>query len=658
MRDTGPGIPPVELPLVFERFHRVKGTEGRTHEGSGIGLALVRDLVLLHGGSIGAESVLGVGSAFTVTIPQGKSHLPADRIGANRSLASTALGAAPYVEEAKSWLPAAARSGRPTADDELRPEHVQASTSQPSPPGHSDSASRPRILWADDNADMRDYVGRLLADRFDVEAVANGREALDAAQRQLPDLVLSDVMMPGLDGFGLLRELRADERTRTLPVVLLSARAGDEARVEGLVAGADDYLMKPFSARELLTVVGAQIAMARMRRETEAQLRQARKMEALGTLTGGVAHEFNNILSAIIGFTELLAGHAAKGSRDERHLARIMEASIRGRDIVRQLLTFMRKTEQEKKPLRLSSIVKETVKFLRASTPSTIDIRVDVKSESGVILGDPVQIQQVLMNLCTNAAFAMREKGGSLDIALSDFSVSPSSRDPQDIEPGLYIKLTVRDTGSGIAPEIIDKIFDPFFTTKEVGEGTGLGLSVVHGIVKQHDGYITVESEPGKGSTFTVYFPKTAKGSATASVSHEALPTGSERILFVDDEEALVEMGEDILTELGYEVTSRMNGKEALALLKEDPSRFDLVITDQTMPEMTGVELAKEVLALRADLPIIMCTGFSHLVDADKANALGIPAFAMKPLTKAEIAKTIRKVLDEQVRLHPSSGYR
>jgi CheY-like chemotaxis protein len=263
-------------------------------------------------------------------------------------------------------------------------------------------------------------------------------------------------------------------------------------------------------------------------------------------------------------------------------------------------------------------------------------------------MGDPTQVQQVLMNLCTNAAYAMREKGGVLDIELSDFSVARSDGDPHGIEPGLYMKLSVRDTGSGIPHDIIDRVFDPFFTTKKPGEGTGLGLSVVHGIVKQSDGYITVKSKPGKGSVFTVYLPKIAGEAETKAPADGAIPTGSERILFVDDEEALVEMGEDILAELGYEVTSRLSSKEALALLKIDPSRFDLVITDQTMPEMTGLELAKEILTIRPGLPIIMCTGFSYAVDADKARAAGIRAFAMKPLTKREIAKTIRKVLNEQ----------
>jgi signal transduction histidine kinase len=249
-------------------------------------------------------------------------------------------------------------------------------------------------------------------------------------------------------------------------------------------------------------------------------------MEALGALTGGIAHDFNNILAAMMGFTEMVRDHMARDSRYKHYLDRVMEAGLRGRELIRQMLTFIRKTEQEKKPLKLSGIVKETVKFLRASTPSTINIKVDVRSESGLILGDPVQIQRVLMNLCSNAAFAMRERGGVLDIGLSEFALSPSNGDSQGIEAGAYMRLMARDTGSGIAPEIIDRVFDPFFTTKELGEATGLGLSVVHGIVNQAGGSVTVESEPGKGSTFTVYFPKIAEGSVPAAVSHEALPTG------------------------------------------------------------------------------------------------------------------------------------
>ena len=262
------------------------------------------------------------------------------------------------------------------------------------------------------------------------------------------------------------------------------------------------------------------------RAKTEEQLRQAQKMEALGTMSGGIAHDFNNLLAAIIGFTELVAGHAEKGSRDERHLARIMESSLRGRDLVQPDAHLLRKAEQEKKPLILSSIVKETVKLVRATTPTTISIRVDTLGESGLILADATQMQQVLMNLCTNAAYAMREKGGSLDIDLNDFSVSSSDGNPHGIAPGRYVRLTVRDTGAGMSPDIMEKIFDPFFTTKKLGEGTGLGLSVVHGIVKQHDGHITVESEPGKGYHLHRIFPSDRRRTRSRCAQRRRDPHG------------------------------------------------------------------------------------------------------------------------------------
>ncbi len=353
------------------------------------------------------------------------------------------------------------------------------------------------------------------------------------------------------------------------------------------------------------------------------------------------------MLASIIGFTEMIKDHTPDGSREHRHALRVLEAGIRGRDLVRQMLMFSRQTEQEKKPLRLSSIVKESAKLLRASIPSTVSIRVVIKSESGVILGDPTQVSQVLMNLATNAAYAMRDKGGTLDIELSDFSVSPTNGDPHGIEPGLYMRLTVRDTGAGIPAEIADRIFDPFFTTKKIGEGTGLGLSVVLGIVKQVSGYVTVDSAPGEGSTFSVYFPKIVEEPVVqGAAGDETAPAGKESILFVDDEEALVEMGEELLAELGYEVTSRAGSREALALFRLDPSRFDLVITDQTMPDMTGVQLASELLSIRPDIPVILCTGFSHTASEESVRAAGIKGFVMKPLTKRELAKTLRKVLD------------
>ncbi len=440
-----------------------------------------------------------------------------------------------------------------------------------------------------------------------------------------------------------------DAGGRTTGVVLVFRDVSERRRVEKTLGIARVELEQRVLERtaELQQAYDKLMQETRERERVEAELRQAQKMEALGTLTGGIAHDFNNMLAAIIGFTEIAKDKLPSDSKVQQQLARVLEAGIRGRELVRRLLTFSRRTEQEKKPLSLSSIVKETATLLRASLPATISIRVDGNRESGFILADPVQIQQVVMNLCTNSAHAMREKGGTLDVEVCDFSLSPSGGNSQGIKPGLYVKLTVRDTGTGIPPDIIGKIFNPFFTTKGPGEGTGLGLSVVDGIVRQHDGYITVESEPGKGSVFIVYLPKVAETAPSESAGDDVIPAGHERVLFIDDEEPLAEMGRQLLEKLGYSVTTRTSSTDALAALRRDPAAYDLIITDETMPEMTGMEFAKEVLALRPDMPVILCTGFSHRVDADQAKAAGIRGFALKPMTKAETAKIIRKVLDE-----------
>ncbi len=384
------------------------------------------------------------------------------------------------------------------------------------------------------------------------------------------------------------------------------------------------------------------------RQRAEAQLRQAQKMEAVGTLAGGIAHDFNNILAAIIGFSEIARDKLPEGSSVRSHMERVFVAGIRGRDLVKQILTFSRRAEQEKRKLKLAPMVEETLKLLRASLPATIDIRTSLKSEAGPVLADPTQMQQVLMNLCTNAAHAMRLKGGIIAIDLDGFSVSPSDSAPDPLmNPGLYTKLSVTDTGEGISAGTIEHIFDPFFTTKSVGEGTGLGLSVVHGIVKQHDGYVTVESEPDKGSTFSVYLPTMLEEGPDDSEDRDSsVPRGHEKILFVDDEEDLAMMADEMLTNLGYDVIAKTEAREALALFKLDPSLFDLVITDQTMPGITGSELVKEILSIRTDMPIIMCTGYSPLMDSDRATEAGVRGFVMKPLTRKEMAHAVRKALD------------
>jgi PAS domain S-box-containing protein len=382
----------------------------------------------------------------------------------------------------------------------------------------------------------------------------------------------------------------------------------------------------------------------------EKELRQAQKMEAIGTLAGGIAHDFNNILTAVMGFTEMALSKVPEGRPARRDLERVLDAGARATDLVRQILTFSRPTELERKPIAVAPLVKEALKLLRSSLPTTIDIQQDIviSREEGVVLGDPTEIHQVLMNLCTNAAHAMRAKGGKLSVELAAAVADASlvSRYP-DLRPGPYVRLTVSDTGHGIDAAVMERIFDPYFTTKEPGEGTGLGLSVVQGIVKSYGGAITVDSKPGKGSTFHVFLPRIEEVIAPEAGSVELPATGDERILFVDDEKALVDLGEQMLAALGYRVTAKTSSAEALETFRAQPDAFDLVITDMTMPAPTGMELAKELMAIRPDIPIILCTGFRDLVDGKQCKAIGVRELLLKPYLRTDLARTIRKVLDQ-----------
>jgi PAS domain S-box-containing protein len=380
----------------------------------------------------------------------------------------------------------------------------------------------------------------------------------------------------------------------------------------------------------------------------EDKLRQAQKMEAIGTLAGGIAHDFNNILSAIIGYTELAEYEVPEGSKTRKNLREVLNAGRRARDLVKQILAFSRQGEQERKPLQVSHIIKETLKLLRASLPTTIEIRQFIENETGIIEADPTQLHQLLMNLCTNAAHAMNNNGGILEVGIRDVEVGREDRGSAflNVPHGTYVMLTVRDTGHGMSVEVLNRIFDPYFTTKEKGDGTGLGLAVVHGIVKSHGGAITVYSEEGKGSTFNVYFPAIKKKVVQNEAKPELLFTGHQRILFVDDELPLVDIGKKMLEHLGHKVIIRTSSLEALEAFRSSPDKFDLVITDKTMPQMTGFDLAKELKRIRPDVPIILCTGFSDTTDVDKAKAVGVSGLVMKPIVTSEMAETIRRVLE------------
>ena len=377
----------------------------------------------------------------------------------------------------------------------------------------------------------------------------------------------------------------------------------------------------------------------------ESQLQQAQKMEAIGTLAGGIAHDFNNILSAVIGYTELSLNEAEKESTLYQNLQEVFQASGRAKDLVKQILTFSRQAEKERKPVQVKLICKEAIKFLRASIPTYIKIRQKIDSDS-LVMADPTQIHQVLMNLCTNAGHAMGEKGGVLEVKLTDAKLEAGvSAQFPELKPGPYLELAVSDTGHGIPADIIDRIFDPFFTTKGKGEGTGMGLSVVHGIVGSCGGAITANSEPEKGATFNIYLPAVERGKAPASIKEDAIANGTERILFVDDETVLVNLGKRMLESLGYKVTTRTSSIEALELFKAKPDSFDLVITDMTMPNMTGDKLASELIRIKPEIPIIICSGYSAHINQEQALTMGIRAFISKPVLKRDIAKAIRKVL-------------
>ena len=408
--------------------------------------------------------------------------------------------------------------------------------------------------------------------------------------------------------------------------------------------------------RERIVVVVAEDITER--KQLEEHLRQTQKMDAIGQLAGGIAHDFNNILGCIIGYTDLMASKVPATDSMRDHLEEVIKASQRAKELVLQILTFSRQQVVERRRIRLQPVIKEALKFARASLPSTIDIQDHAVGDVPTVRADPTQIHQIIMNLATNAAHAMNGRGGELRIALTEVTVDADmARALPGVRVGQYARLSVSDTGRGMDAAVRQRIFEPFFTTKAPGEGTGLGLSVVHGIMDSHHGAITVSSEPGAGTTFTLYFP--ADAAATPEVTRRigALVHGNgEHILFVDDDRSLASLGKKLLEYCGYHATTFTSALEALAAFRSEPGRYDVVITDLTMPDVTGTALASELIRIRPDVPVILATGFARLTTEEAAAAPGIRGLLMKPVTARSLADAVHRALEPRVLIHASNS--
>jgi PAS domain S-box-containing protein len=753
--DTGTGIPADQIERVFERFHRIEGAKGRTFEGTGIGLALVQELTRLHGGRVSVVSEEGVGSTFTVEIPLGRSHLPAEKVSTQRDVQARSNAEA-YAGEALRWL---------SGDEE-------STTYEDAPQSETGGGPRQHVLLADDNADMREYVARLLSDGYDVEAVANGRAALNAIRKRRPDIVLSDVMMPELDGFGLIRAIREDAEISILPVILLSARAGEEATVEGLSHGADDYLVKPFTARELKARVASNLKLARLRvdamerekqlrqeaeqaearivevlesitdafisldrewrytyanhvaaamggktaqellgkvlwdefpelngsqleselhrivREQQAaqfefynpafdiwtewhayptaeglsafvtditlkkrledQIKQTAKLESLGVLAGGVAHDFNNLLVGILGNASLVQELLPEGDLMRPMLDDVVKAGERAADLTQQLLAYSGKGRFVVEAVNLSEMVRENQALLRTSMSGNVRLRLDLPEDLPSIQADSAQMQQIVMNLMINAAEAIGTLPGEVRVGIRKLEIAGEQENSRyrafQLAPGTYVELSVEDNGCGMSPETLRKIFDPFFTTKFTGRG--LGLAAVQGIVRAHNGAITVNSSPGKGTSFHAVFPALTEGQAARPQETPAGDLkGSGTILIIDDEDAVRSTASLALQARGYATLTAENGREGIELFERDPDSISAVILDMTMPVMTGEQTLPVLKRIRGNVPVILSSGFTEAEVTARFAGMGLDGFIHKPYTAAALARTVHDIV-------------
>jgi signal transduction histidine kinase len=641
--DTGVGIAADELPHIFQRFHRVRGAEGRTHEGTGIGLALVSELVRLHDGVVRVESESGRGSTFTVCVPTGSRHLPQERIGATPSLTSTAVGAAPFVEEALRWLPeSSAAVAAPLTDAPLTGVTNLGAT----------------VLVADDNADMRAYLARLLRQYWEVEVAADGEEALRAIKRRRPDLVLSDVMMPRLDGVGLTHALRSDPDLRSLPVILLSARAGEESRVEGLGAGADDYLTKPFSARELLARVSAALELARVRREalqTQAMLMDELRAESALTAAANEAlkeadrrkdeflamlgHELRNPLSAV-------RNAVATASLDDNRRSRALEIARRQTEqlgrLIDDLLDVARITQGRislrKEPMYLAEILERAIENTKSFIESRgVDLDVSIPASPTRLEADAARLEQVFVNLLANAG-KYTERGGRI--------VIQTMMEPHEVV------VSIRDTGIGIAPEMLSRMWNLFAqgdrSLDRSQGGLGVGLTISRRLVELHGGELTARSEGiNKGAEFIVRLPALAEPAGDITVSPDPrlpLPSRHARILIVEDNPDAAESLVMILELIGHRVRVVHDGVAGLDAARANPP--DLMLIDIGLPGIDGYEVARRIRrdpALK-HLVLVALTGYGRDEDKERAIAAGFDYHLVKPVDLSQLGELVSRL--------------
>ena len=651
------------------------------------------------------------------------------------------------------------------------------------------------ILIVDDNPSNLSVITDCLDDAgFTVIVSQDGESGLSRARYAKPDIILLDVMMPGIDGFETCRQLKKDKMTKDIPVIFMTVLTETKDKLKGFQAGAVDYVSKPVQTGELIARIATHLRLkelnegleeqvaqrteelyqttlklkdsnrllnAVMKGTTDAifikdiegrylmandatckaigkpyddiigkkdsqlfpkksseiinavdqqvlqskqpvivdeflqtaygdtywlvnkspyldeegnikgligisrnitefkqiekeksrlqkQLLQSQKIESIGTLTGGVAHDFNNILNVIIGNTELSLEDIPIFHPAYSLIAEIKKAAIKATSIIKQLLSFSRNADPEMKPIDIVFVISDTLKMLRSIIPTTIDIQKKFLINSQTIMADPVQINQIVMNLCINAHHSMEKDGGIIEIYIKNITIDKANSDWPDVSSGRYVNVIISDTGPGMNQAILDKIFDPYFTTKEVGKGSGLGLAVVHGIVKSHKGSISVESQPGKGTSFSIIFPISEKKVEEPPKVNEKASGGNEKILFVDDDPAIAQMIKKSLERINYSVEIHTNPLDAIKTIQEKPDYFDLVITDMTMPHMTGIELFEKIKKIQSELPVIICTGHSSIIDESQAKKIGIDAFIMKPISRNKLAKCIRKVLNNK----------